>query len=59
MPKFKVRLIEEVIYKIEIEAVDAEEAEQLAHQKWANLENPGSEFEEIGLGVETDTVEEI
>ncbi|WPP02749.1 hypothetical protein [Methylocella tundrae] len=57
--KFRVVLVEEVTYEVEVEADDEASAGDAARKRWEESENPTEEFSGQGAGVEVDDVEKI
>lgn len=49
--KFSVRLEEKVYYSVEVEAVDADQAEEDARELWAQSQDPTHDFCGEGIGV--------
>jgi hypothetical protein len=57
--KFRVILIEEVTYEVEVEADDEASAEEAAKKQWEQSEDPTNDFRGQGAGVEVDDVEKL
>lgn len=57
--KFRVILVEEVTYEVEVEAEDDASAEEAAKKQWEQSEDPTHDFCGQGAGVEVDDVEKI
>ena len=55
--KYRVMLRETVTYTIDLEADDEALARELAHDMWADSDDPTREFSGQGEGVEIDDVE--
>lgn len=52
MPKFEVTALQQIKYRIEVEAATADEAEKAAAEIWAQSANPASDFDATDYGIE-------
>ncbi len=57
MPKYIVTLEEIVLYKVEVEAIDEDQAQDDAKEIWSVSSNPTEDFKGSGNGVESIDVE--